>query len=208
VLFLVIYTLTLTGIYSAISYKTPWCLLNFYWGMILLAGFGAAEVVSSCRLRTLQIALGLLILGFAGQLAFQSLRASFVYSSDRRNPYVYAQTVPDVLNLVQRIEGIGKISPDKFETIVKVIASEGDYWPLPWYLRRFKHVGWYENLPEDPFAPIIIVSARLNARLDEKSERKWIMAGLTELRPGKFLELYVELELWKKFVATLPREVE
>ena len=34
------------------------------------------------------------------------------------------------------------------------------------------------------------------------------MAGLYELRPGTFLELYVETELWKKFVATLPRESE
>ena len=46
----------------------------------------------------------------------------------------------------------------------------------------------------------------IDARLDEKSDRKWIMAGLTELRPGKHFELYVELELWKKYVETLPRE--
>jgi hypothetical protein len=88
---------------------------------------------------------------------------------------------------------------------MKVVSPESEYWPLPWYLRRFKHVGWYDKLPEDPFAPIVIVSSKLDARLDDKSERKWIMAGLTELRPGKFLELYVELELWKKYVATLPR---
>jgi hypothetical protein len=30
------------------------------------------------------------------------------------------------------------------------------------------------------------------------------MAGITELRPGKFLELYVELKLWTKYVETLP----
>ena len=32
------------------------------------------------------------------------------------------------------------------------------------------------------------------------------MVGLSELRPGNFFELYVELELWKKYVETLPRE--
>ena len=64
----------------------------------------------------------------------------------------------------------------------------------------------YEKLPDDPFAPIMVISAKLNARLDERSEKKWIMAGLTELRPGNFFELYVELELWKNYVKNLPRE--
>ena len=44
--------------------------------------------------------------------------------------------------------------------------------------------------------------------LDEKSGKRWIMAGLTQLRPRVGLELYVELELWKKYVETLPREAE
>jgi hypothetical protein len=112
--------------------------------------------------------------------------------------------VPDILHLVERAEGLARVTPQGFQTIVKVIAPQGDYWPLPWYLRRFKNVGWYENLPADPFAPIIILSSKFDARLDEKSDHKWIMAGVTELRPTKFFELYVELELWKKYVTTLP----
>jgi hypothetical protein len=55
---------------------------------------------------------------------------------------------------------------------------------------------------------MVMVSSKLDARLDERSEKKWIMVGLSELRPGKFFELYVELELWKKYVETLPRERE
>ena len=52
----------------------------------------------------------------------------------------------------------------------------------------------------------MVASSKLDARLDEKSGRKWIMAEISELRPGNFFELYVELELWKKYVETLPRE--
>lgn len=201
--FLALYTIILTAIYSAISYKTPWCLLSFFHGMILLAGVGAAASVEFFRAR---VAIAAVLLALTVQLAWQAWRANFVYPADRRNPYVYAQTAPDLLQLVQRMEGIARVAPEGHDTVIKVIAPESDYWPLPWYLRRFKHVGWYENLPADPFAPIVIVSSKLNARLDDKSDRKWIMAGLTELRPGKFFELYVELELWKKYVETLPRE--
>ena len=204
--FLALYTIILTALYSAISYKTPWCLLNFYLGMILLAGIGAATLVEFFRARSLKAVMIAVLLGLTLQLSWQAWRANFVYPADRRNPYVYAQTVPDFLNLAQRIEGIARVAPAGYETIVKTIAPQSDYWPLPWYLRRFQHLGWYEKLPDDPFAPIVVISAKLNARLDEKSDKKWIMAGYSELRPGNFFELYVELELWKKYVETLPRD--
>ena len=158
--------------------------------------------------RGLKLVMTTMLLVLTAQLTWQSWRASFVYSADRRNPYVYAQTSPDLLHLVERAEGIARVAPAKYETVIKIIAPNSDYWPLPWSLRRFKHLGWYEQLPADPFAPIMVVSSRLDARLDEQSEKKWIMAGLSELRPGVFFELYVELELWKKYVETLPRERE
>src|ERR1039458_83032 len=40
--FLALYTFALMAAYSLISYKTPWCLLSFWHGMILLSGGGAA----------------------------------------------------------------------------------------------------------------------------------------------------------------------
>ena len=204
--FLALYTIILTGLYSAIAYKTPWCLLNFYLGMILLAGVGAVAVVEFFRSRAGQAVMVVVLLALTLQLSWQSWRASFLYAADRRNPYVYAQTVPDLLKLMERAEGLARVAPTKYETVVKVIAPESDYWPLPWYLRRLQHVGWYDKLPDDPYAPIVMVSSKLNARLDDKSDKKWIMAGLSEMRPGIFLELYVELELWKKYVETLPRD--
>lgn len=202
--FLAIYTITLTAAYALISYKTPWCLLSFYHGMILLAGVGAASLVEFCRARAAKVIVLAILAAATVQLTWQSWRASFVYFADRKNPYCYSQTVRDVLNLVQKAEAVAQVSPQKFATVVKVIAPDSDYGPLPWYLRRFQHVGWYDALPADPFAPIIVVSSKLDARLDEKSDKKWIMAGMFEQRPAVFLELYVELELWKKYVETVP----
>jgi uncharacterized protein (TIGR03663 family) len=210
-IFLAIYTIVLTILYSAISYKTPWCLLNFWLGAILLAGIGASSLISSISIRPLKFAAVAAILILTAQLGSQSVRGNFrsapngaLYAADSRNPYVYAQTAPDLLNLASKAEAIARIAPQGHDTVIKVIASNGDYWPLPWYLRRFKNIGWYEKIPADPFAPMIIVAANLDARLDDKSDKKWIMVGYTELRPQKFLELYVESELWKKYVASLP----
>ena len=204
--FLALYTIILTAIYSAISYKTPWCLLSFFHGMILLAGVGAAALVEFFRARALKVVrcsraprfdAATLLAGLARELClFRRPAKSLRLCADRARPFE-----PRAKNRGDRARG-----PAGYETVVKIIAPESDYWPLPWYLRRFKHLGWYEKLPDDPFAPIVMVSSKLDARLDEKSGRKWIMAGLSELRPGNFFELYVELELWKKYVETLPRE--
>lgn len=204
--FIALYTILLTAVYCGIAYKTPWCLLGFFHGMILLAGLGAAEIINACRAPALKFAAAVVLGVLTLQLSWQACRANFVYPADPRNPYVYAQTSPDLLLLMQRVEGIAQVSPTGFETVVKIIAPESDYWPMPWYLRRFQHLGWYDRLPEDPFAPIMGVSSKLDARLDDRSDRKWIMAGIFELRPNTFFELYVELELWKAYVATLPRD--
>jgi uncharacterized protein (TIGR03663 family) len=206
--FLTIYTILLTGAYSVIAYKTPWCLLSFLFGMILLAGFGASTVAANFKRGTAKYLAWTALVLLSAQLAWQAWRASFVYASDRRNPYVYAQTVPDLLNVVEKVDAVARAGAEGYDTVVKVIAPGGDYWPLPWYLRRFKKVGWYEKLPSDPLAPIIIVASELEARLDETSDHKWIMAGLTELRPEKFLELYVKLDLWKKYLESRPAAVD
>ena len=48
----------------------------------------------------------------------------------------------------------------------------------------------------------MIVAAKYEAHLDEKKTH--LMTGFYELRPGVFLELYVELELWKKWLTLHP----
>lgn len=201
------YTAALTAAYSVIPYKTTWCLLGFWQPAILLAGVGAVALVSAIHLRWGRICVAVALVAATGQLAWQSYRDSFVVASDWRNPYTYSQTRPNVHELVARVEGLALVHPDGRNMLVKVAAPES-YWPLPWYLRQFKRVGWWDQLPEDPYAPVVIASARLGAALDEKSGKKWIATGTYELRPGVYLELFVEFELWKRFVATLPRDRE
>jgi uncharacterized protein (TIGR03663 family) len=205
--FLSFFTLALTGVYTAISYKTPWCALNFWLGMILLAGIGATVLVDSLRNKFTRGLMVALLGAGALHLAVQAWLLTREFPADLRNPYVYAQTSPHERELVERVKAIGRVAPDGFATVVKVMGPES-YWPLPWSLREFKRIGWYDELPADPFAPLILCSAKLDAKLDDKSEKRWIMTGYYELRPNIFLELYVERGLWEKFVTTLSRDPE
>ena len=201
--FLAGYTFTLAAIYSVIAYKTPWCLLNFWLGAVLLAGVGAATLTRLCRPRFAKF-LTVSVFGLgAAHLAWEARLVAVDFAASPRNPYTYSQTTEGCRELVLRVDALSKLTATGPETVVKVIAPES-YWPLPWYLRAFKNTGWWEQVPDDPYAPIVIVSAKLGAALDEKTNRAYLMTGLYELRPGVFLELYVEHGLWEKFVGTLP----
>jgi hypothetical protein len=110
----------------------------------------------------------------------------------------YAHTSADFLKMVQLLDRIMPDLKDRAELVVKVMAREDDYWPLPWYLRSFPKTGWWSAIPEDPFAPIMICSASFHARFDERGTH--LMVGYFELRPKVFLELYVQKELWLDYL--------
>ena len=200
--FISLYTLILTVAYCFISYKTPWCALSFWHGTILLAGIGAAIVIRAGRHQATRGAAGLLVVAATAHLACQAWQASVTYAADQRNPYVYAQTSPNILELVEQLKKLARAHPERNQMLIKVMEPDGDFWPLPWYLRAFDRIGWWKEIPADPYAPVMIVSSQMRANLDEKKTH--LMVGIYQMRPSVFFELYVELDLWKRFLAENP----
>ena len=200
--FVALYTLTLTLLYSSIAYKTPWCLLNFWHGAILLAGTGAVAMWRLAKHRWMKIVVGLLLFAGTDHLAFQAWQAGGNYSADRRNPYVYAQTSPDIFGLIEKVNALAQASPQRLHLSMSVSVPENDYWPLPYYLRAFDQVGWLNELPGESLAPVMIVSTQFTVKMDERKSH--LAAGLFELRPGVFLALYVEPELWQVYLKSKP----
>src|SRR5262249_3266371 len=151
------YSFGLCAIYSLISYKTPWCLIGFWSGMILVAGVGAGVIVRSLKPQLVRIAAALAIAGATIQLAAQAWQSGHQFASSAGNPYVYSPTSDDILKLVAKLEGISTAHQDGHGLLIKVMAPNDEYWPLPWYLRAFRNVGWWNQVPADPFAPMMIV---------------------------------------------------
>ncbi len=200
--FLSLYAFVLAAFYSLIGYKTPWCLLSFWHPMTLLAGAGAAALVASFRPAALRLAAAIVVAIGAGHLAWQGWQQDRDFATDPKNPYVYAQTSPDLLDLVGTVERLANVSSEGTNTIIKVMAPEDDYWPLPWYLRRFNRVGWWSAAPEDPYAPILIISPRLQKPLEESRAH---LMGYYGLRPPQVrLALFVSPELWQRWLSTAP----
>lgn len=216
--FLVLYTAISLALYSAIPYKTPWCLLSFYQGMILLAAVGVVALINlSGRLLT-RVIIVLLLLTFATDLGLQSILASFPRDVDYGNPYVYAHSTADVLKVAERIEEVSKAHPAGYEMVVFVVCPDGDYWPLPWYLRSFKNVGWFNDVNEikSP-APVVIASAQLEAELitklydlsppGQKNLYVPLFDNYIELRPQVELRGYVTKDLLDKWQSSISENV-
>ena len=203
--FLMFYTLLLTAAYSVLSYKTPWCILSFLHGWILLAGIGLASLISGCaRLITMRHWRTALQLGMAGLLAWPAFatyrlaqRTVFRYAADYRNPYCYAHTAPDFKNLYRRIEDLAAVSPKGTNLYIQVIARPDATWPLPFYLRRFPNVGYWVDSASVPTVPKpdLIISAP-----DFETDPAAFLSEFYGLRADTLLALHIDSSLWKTFL--------
>jgi len=196
--FLAFYTLLMTIAYSSIPYKTPWCMIGFLHGMILLAGVGAVALVRWLRRRPMQIAASIVLVLGGVHLGVQAYQASFRFHSDACNPYAYAQTYTNIFKLRDRIDELAAADGGR-AMLIKVVSPE-NYWPLPWYLRVYEGVGYWDQVPASPDAPVIVASPAVQADLEAKLRDKY-QQGIYGLRPGVFLVLYVKQDLWDAFMA-------
>ncbi len=166
--FIAFYTLLMTVVYSVVPYKTPWCLLGFLHGMILLAAVGAVGIIKAVPTVLPRLIIALLLLAASVHLCFQAYLANYKYYADSRNPYVYAHPTTDVFTITKRVEELAKVHPDGLSMPVQVICPGGDYWPLPWYFRRFDKVWWWSDIDKNIMpAPVIIASASMEPKLTE-----------------------------------------
>ena len=196
--FLSLYTVLMTFAYAVIPYKTPWCLLQFLHPMILLAGVGATVLVRWVRPRVVRVAIGVLLVVATVHLGWQANLANFRFFADHRNPYVYAHPVRGVERLTGWVEKLAAVHPHGLSMRVNVITPNA--WPLPWYLRRFEQVGYYEQPPPQPDAPVIISSQDVEPALAARLRQEYHVSHYG-LRPDVVLVVYAQRELYEAFVA-------
>jgi len=207
--FLAIYTLAMTIVYSAIPYKTPWCLLSFLTGLILLAGVGFVALWTWARRPVLRGLVAVLAVVAVGHLTFLSYRANFRSYADSRNPYVYAHPTEEVFAAVDVVKeyaattGAG-CSEDK---PILVAVPGMDYWPLPWYFRNLPCVRYASGIPSE-VGPIVLISDTLQDALSHRileetprEQRRMYMYLFDDpyyiwFRPGVKLVGFVRRDLW------------
>jgi predicted membrane-bound mannosyltransferase len=176
--------------------------------MILLAGVGAAAIVRWVPGLPARAAACAVLAALAAHLAWESYQLNFRFYADPRNPYVYGHTSPDLVNLADRIEGLARVSPHGRDMLINVVTPE-NYWPLPWYLRRFNrdHVGywhdpaaWAGDTAGLPDADVIVLTQDVQAAVDLQLRAAYNRQMMFGLRPNVFLAVYVRQGLWQAYL--------
>jgi hypothetical protein len=190
------------AIFSAIPYKTPWNLLPFYAVTIVAAGIGVSALARTTASRAAHVFLAGVVAAASAHLGWQAWRASVVYASDPRNPYVYAQTVPDAVRMAARIRDLAALHGEGERMLVTVIAPADEQWPLPWYLRTMTRVGYWTDTRGAPdlTAPVIVSSVDHEDMLDAALGDRYV-SEFYGLRPDVLLTLYVQRGLWDRFLS-------
>jgi uncharacterized protein (TIGR03663 family) len=188
--FLLWYTAILAFLYSVVPYKTPWCVLGPLSGAVLLAGAG---LIALFRWRKIA---GAAVLA-AGIFPMYAAGSS---------PYLYSQTGKDVYVIRDHLEALAAVHPAGRAMPVAVFSKQ-NLWPLPWYLRSFTGVRWWNGVPQQkPSVSVILASPDVEPALvrmlyesPPPGERELYMnmfEGYLELRPGVELRGYVAKGLW------------
>ena len=144
--FLAFYALCIAAVYSLIPYKTPWLALNLWLPIALFAGLGVeslwrmpAKYPALCRpMRAVCILAGAVTTAL---IVHDTRLRVFVYPADETNPYAYVHTSEDLLGLPNEIE---RLAYQNGITAPRIAVIASDPWPLPWYLRHYAEVGFWQ----------------------------------------------------------------
>lgn len=181
--------------YSAISYKTPWLILNLTVPLTFFAATLIDDLVERPRLS--KASLGLLAVAalLSVQLVATSLKLSFKDFAEGndsfhdfragKNPYCYAHNVPSAQVLNQRIIELLEQDPK-----LKVDVVSPEYWPYPFTLRQVKErmLYWGKMIPN-------LEGGMVLARVDQEPEIRLRLgphyhSEIYDVRSGLKLEIF------------------
>ena len=183
------YGLSIAIIYSLIPYKTPWLALNLWLPLTL---FAASAVETLWRWSITKFHLRVTIPAFCILAAFSGVAIAhdtrqrvFLYPADENNPYAYSQTSEDILGLPTEIADLAR---QNGITTPRITVIAADPWPLPWYLRHFSQVGFWQPGQQGGDADFYITSTDA---ADQYADRlKGFRQEFFGVRPGVLVLLW------------------
>jgi uncharacterized protein (TIGR03663 family) len=197
-LFLSLWSFGLLAAYSLVGYKTPWIALNFVVPLALTSGYTLSviyEKLTEYQQPAAFLAVALMLVIYCGYYFYQ---LNFVHYDDDQLPYVYAHTKREMLTMVDQIESIAQKNGTGTDTGIAIVSP--DYWPLPWYFRNYKRVGYYSQIVptnEDVIIGSESQQEQLQMTYGDRYDvlRSQYDDGAYPLRPGVDLLLYVRRDV-------------
>jgi uncharacterized protein (TIGR03663 family) len=179
--------------YTLIPYKTPWLALSFLLPMGIASGYAIGQLAAG---KTNESRFAAFALGLAAAcvIAFQTYQLSFVHYDDNDQPYVYAHTYREFLDMMRAIDHYAQKSGKGNDVQIDIVSP--DYWPMVWYTRDYNHANYWGKMVDIKDGDIIV--AKKDEQDDEvirKFSSRFEYVGSWRLRPGVDLMLLVRKEL-------------
>ena len=141
--FVAVWTAGTLAFYSALSYKTPWLVVDLVLPLAVSAGIAVREAWRRAAARggaLARAAVAAALVLVAGLGARQAWDAALVRYDDPAVVYPYAQTVRGYRGLLDAIDAATR---GRDPSQVRLAITAREYWPLPWDLRRFPQAAWF-----------------------------------------------------------------
>jgi predicted membrane-bound mannosyltransferase len=199
--FLAIFAILITAFYSAIPYKTPWNGLLPLASWIFLGAFALASLFFMLPSRTWRTAVAVFCLLLTSALAHETWANTLKRPADPTIAFAYSPTVSSIRKVELRLNQIAALDPAKKAMTIYVIAPENDYWPLPWYLRKFENVGYFTVMPPSLDAASIVISIMGDSPALDLPDSQW-EPEFYGLRPDVLMQMFIRKPLWDAFIKT------
>jgi len=187
--------------YSIVHYKTPWCIISFFWPLFFV--FGAMLLIVPIRYRlATNISLGLVLWASLAN----SIRLNYFRCSSFEEPYVYVQTYNDIYKMTRPLLALAKQDPTNYQLIGHLIR--GSTYPFPWILGDFTKVGYYENgnMPDKVDGDFLLVQQDKIEDVEKKLHDSYYTTPLT-IRPYQDTSrLYLSAKVFQSWCSTRPNE--
>ncbi len=180
-----LWAIGLVSAYSLIGYKTPWLLPNFILPLTLTTGWTLMKMPR-------KIGLPLLACGLALE-CYQCYQLNVIHYDDDRYVYVYGHTTRHLHDLIKSIE---EVAAERQGKETKLYVASPDFWPIPFYLRDYKAVGYFSSLGDSIDQDMVIVNHAQVGEFEYKYLNRYRRRqGPVYLRPGVDLYLFEKLPL-------------
>ena len=181
--------------------------------MALLGGIGASYIWEMIKISKFKFAFITSFLLLLSLLIYESWQLNYLYSDAPENPYTYGHARQEIKQVSKKLDELQKKYHYLIKTRIDVIAKNAEYWPLPWYLRGYEKVAWWDTVPNDiASTPIVILTPEIEPdfidQIYEKTpfEKRKLYLPLfdndIEVRPGVMIRGYIHKELWENIYST------
>ncbi|MCC6156837.1 MAG: TIGR03663 family protein [Deltaproteobacteria bacterium] len=180
------------AVYSAIPYKTPWCVMPIVVPLVFLAAIGVQTAwrIAEPNLAA-RICLAAAMPAAVVAIGSYSWKVNFEQYDEDREPIVYVQTLRRYLEMIPVIDAAAKNDQGNSTEILIVDYQS----PTKYYLRAYRNKTYYANAPELPVTtPVVIASKSYADKVREKLASPYVESRYP-VWPGMELVLFVREDL-------------